>query len=217
MQNDQLWLAFIGAISLIEILLIVRFWRRSEQFRNERDLIDSQKRSQSTVYGRVNEQFAPFMESYPFNEKSFRFIGAPIDGIQFENDKIIFVEMKSATSNLTSSQRRIKELIIEKKVGWFEFDIRNKNESNSLEAVKIESEPIADSKEESLAGGTKCPKCNKLAWKPYRQNIKSNDGKTYSYLVYRHNERTRRTPRKCYSRIELENTPFQTNLLKVVG
>mgnify|MGYP001356419270 CR=1 FL=1 len=86
--------------------------------------LTSKKQSQSTLYGRINEQFAPFMEKYPFNQNSFRFIGSPIDGVQFENDKVIFVEIKSAKSELNPRQKRIRELIIAGKIEWFEFNIR---------------------------------------------------------------------------------------------
>jgi hypothetical protein len=45
---------------------------------------------------------------------------------------------------------------------------------------------------------TICPKCGKKAWKPYKFVIKGKSGKNYTYLVYRHNEKKRHTPRKCY-------------------
>ncbi len=45
---------------------------------------------------------------------------------------------------------------------------------------------------------TICPKCHKKAWKPYKFVIKGKSGKNYTYLVYRHNEKKRHTPRKCY-------------------
>lgn len=49
---------------------------------------------------------------------------------------------------------------------------------------------------------TICPKCHKRAWKPYRFVIKGKSGKNYAYLVYRHNEKKRHTPRKCYVAIK---------------
>ncbi len=45
---------------------------------------------------------------------------------------------------------------------------------------------------------TICPRCGKKAWKPYKFVLKGNSGKNYTYLVYRHNEKKRHTPRKCY-------------------
>ncbi len=49
---------------------------------------------------------------------------------------------------------------------------------------------------------TTCPKCHKRAWKPYKFVIKGKGGRSYAYLVYRHNEKKRHTPRKCYVAIK---------------
>lgn len=82
------------------------------------------KHSQSTKYGKLTEQFFPFLDRYPYNERNFRFIGSPIDGIQFEPDKIIFVEFKTANGKLSAKQREIKYLIDKKRVEFKEFRIK---------------------------------------------------------------------------------------------
>ncbi|MHA1836116.1 MAG: Holliday junction resolvase-like protein, partial [Candidatus Odinarchaeia archaeon] len=71
---------------------------------------ESQQKSLSTIYGKITEQFFPLMEDYPYNPQNFRFIGSPIDGIQFTKDKIIFCEFKLHKSQLNPTQKRIKEL-----------------------------------------------------------------------------------------------------------
>ncbi|MCK5112179.1 MAG: endonuclease, partial [Thermoplasmatales archaeon] len=50
-----------------------------------------------------------------------RFIGSPIDGVQFEDDQILFVEFKTDKSKLNAKQNKIKKLVKEGKVKWFEF------------------------------------------------------------------------------------------------
>jgi len=65
----------------------------------------------------------PFSKKFPYNSQNFRFIGKPIDGVSFEDDKIVFVEFKTNKSQLTESQRRARELIKEKKVEWLEFRV----------------------------------------------------------------------------------------------
>ncbi|MBN18508.1 MAG: hypothetical protein CL758_03380 [Chloroflexi bacterium] len=82
--------------------------------------LDKRKRSQSTLYGQITEQFIPFMNSFPWDSKNFKFLGKPIDGIQFEKEKIIFVEFKTANSTLNSDQRNIRELVNSGKV---EFEL----------------------------------------------------------------------------------------------
>ena len=73
--------------------------------------IKSDKISLSTKYGQISEEFFPLEQSYPYNSKDFKFLGNPIDGIQFNNDKIILVEFKTNTSKLSTKQRHIRDLI----------------------------------------------------------------------------------------------------------
>lgn len=92
------------------VLCIIFFllWRRAI---NRLALIKFQKQSLSTKYGKITEQFLPFLDAFPYDPSGFRFIGSPIDGIQFEDDKIIFYEFKSGDSRLNSKQNRIKKII----------------------------------------------------------------------------------------------------------
>jgi predicted Holliday junction resolvase-like endonuclease len=82
--------------------------------------LQSSKKSLSTKYGQLTEQFIPFVKNLPFNPKNFRFLGEPIDGIAFEDSKIIFAEFKVGSSKLSEKQNNIKNLVLNKKVEWFE-------------------------------------------------------------------------------------------------
>ena len=111
-----LLLGFLGGVALV--------YRRGVQpWKDQAQDIARKKQSLSTSYGQITEQFAPFMIRYPFNWKQFRFIGSPIDGIQFEDDAIYFVEIKAASGTLNKRQRNIKYLVEEKKVQWFTFEV----------------------------------------------------------------------------------------------
>ena len=113
-----LLIGFLGGVALV--------YRRGVQpWKEQVQHITQRKHSLSTSYGQITEQFAPFMEHYPFNPKQFRFIGSPVDGIQFNDDGIYFVEIKAAASSLSQRQRHIKNLIEEQKVHWFTFQVAN--------------------------------------------------------------------------------------------
>ena len=88
-------------------------------------LIDmaTRKQSLSTKYGKMSEQFFPFLEQYPYNENNFRFIGNPIDGIQFEKDKIIFVEFKAGDSRLSVRQKEVRDIVSKGKIEFREFRV----------------------------------------------------------------------------------------------
>lgn len=113
----------------IEIILFLVFiciilfllWRKTAGKLSE---VKWQKQSLSTKYGKINEQFLPFLDVFPYDPSGFRFIGSPIDGIQFEEDKIIFYEFKCGTSRLTTKQNRIKDIINDKKVFFEEIYLK---------------------------------------------------------------------------------------------
>jgi len=113
-------------LSLLLLLFIFLFSKSRQQIGELKlqvnELISS-KHSLSSKYGRMTEQFLPFLESYPYDEQNFRFIGSPIDGVQFEDDKVIFIEFKAGNSGLTVKQKGIKDLINKGKVEFKEFRI----------------------------------------------------------------------------------------------
>ena len=76
------------------------------------------KRSQSSKYGNLTEQFLPLADNFPWDPGNFRFLGSPIDGVQFEDDRIILVEFKAANSRLSPPQRHIRDLVNDGKVGF---------------------------------------------------------------------------------------------------
>lgn len=87
---------------------------------NLREIL-SKKQSLSTTYGQIFEQLIPFSKKFPYDTKKFRFIGDPVDGIVFDDNKIIFCEVKLHKSQLNKRQKKIKELVRKKKVDWFEI------------------------------------------------------------------------------------------------
>jgi len=104
---------------LLSILLAVICYRLLLKLKE----ISFLKKSQSVKYGKISEQFMPFVHNYPYEPSRFRFIGSPIDGVQFEDDRIIFVEFKTGKSRLTSSQEKVRKIIEKKRVTWEEFRI----------------------------------------------------------------------------------------------
>ena len=105
-------------VAIIIILFIM--WRRASERHAD---VTFAKQSLSSKYGKMSEQFMPFLKDYPYDPQNFRFLGSPIDGIQFANDKIIFIEFKTNSSQLTPHQRQIAELVWNKKVEFEEHKI----------------------------------------------------------------------------------------------
>ena len=120
MQFEE-WIILILFVVCVVLFLLLRYSRRklAEKSVSISEL-DKQKRSQSIRYGKLAEQFMPFLESYPYDPHDFRFLGTPIDGVQFTEDSIILVEFKAADSQLSKRQRTIKRIIEE---GTVRFEI----------------------------------------------------------------------------------------------
>lgn len=100
------WLvaAGLGLVTLVLAWALVRTRRSLSEARSE-------KRSQATRYGKLTEQFAPLVDRYPYDPEQFRFLGSPIDGVQFADDAVVLVEFKAASSRLSARQRQIRDLV----------------------------------------------------------------------------------------------------------
>lgn len=86
----------------------------------------NQKKSSEVRLGQIGEHLAPFLDSWPWDSKRFKFLGEPIDGIQFDDDEITFIEIKTGKSQLNKTQRTLRDLIKEKKVSFAVFRIGEK-------------------------------------------------------------------------------------------
>ena len=116
-----MFLAAIILLAAVSIWLNIRQWIGRRKFMKE---VDSRVHGASVRRGLMAEQFAPFTDSFRrlgWNIQEFKFLGRPIDGIQFEEDEIIIVEFKTGDSNMSQKQRRIKTLVEVGKVRFQEI------------------------------------------------------------------------------------------------
>jgi len=72
----------------------------------------------------TSQQYHAFMKQYPYDPENFRYIGDPVDGIQFEEDKILFVWFKTRKTIRTPEQDHIKNLLENGNVSWFEWSTK---------------------------------------------------------------------------------------------
>jgi predicted Holliday junction resolvase-like endonuclease len=108
---DILLVALVAAAGLgwIAAYFLFTAWRKAAHG----------KRSQSSRYGKLTEQFAPWMRDWPFEDaQGFRFLGTPIDGVQFDEDAVYLVEIKAAGSRLSPRQVALRDAVLKGRVGW---------------------------------------------------------------------------------------------------
>lgn len=115
---------FLIGLSIALFLALVLLIRKVISLKRAVEQLRFDKSSQAVKYGKLTEQFIPFIEEFPYSPDGFRFLGNPIDGILFDESEIVFCEFKAGSSTLNEKQRRIKQLVKEKRVNWFEFKLR---------------------------------------------------------------------------------------------
>ncbi len=90
------------------------------------------EKSRAVLGGYFSEQLAPFLPNFNFNPNECKFIGKPIDFLVFrgldnkEIDEIVFVEVKSGKSKLSTTEKNLKKAVKDKKVRWEEYRVPEK-------------------------------------------------------------------------------------------
>ena len=109
---------------LIEsVILFILFKLYMGSLQKCRD-IASKKKSGEVRLGQIAENFAPFLDQCKeYDPKTMHFLGNPIDFLIYDENKIVFMEVKSGNSKLSEKQRRIKKIVEERKVEWKEIRI----------------------------------------------------------------------------------------------
>ena len=72
--------------------------------------------SERVRLGMIGENFVSFHEDFKYNRKETKALFQPIDLICFEEDEVVFLEVKTGGSKLSSKQKRIKQNITEGRV-----------------------------------------------------------------------------------------------------
>ena len=119
--------SFIVAALTLVIIALYRLGKKSatdaEKYKAkyERELFH--RKSSEVRLGHIGENLAPFTRCWPWDPNNFRFLGNPVDGVQFNDDEIIFVEIKTGGARLSKSQKQFKQLVEAGKVSFVTFKI----------------------------------------------------------------------------------------------
>lgn len=124
---------FIVLFGLIQLCILVQYRKHKKKFKDRikkvsrrADKMLSLKKSSEVRLGKIGENMAPFMKGWPYDPNNFRFLGHPVDGIQFTDDEIIFIEIKTGKSRLSKSQKKAREIIRKGNVSFATFRVDDK-------------------------------------------------------------------------------------------
>ncbi len=104
------WVFFIGCIIGVIFGVMLSYRTAVTPMRHTVEQLTSQ-----------DQQYHEKMKYYPYDPERFRFLGGPVDGIQFEDDSVLFVCFKEGNVPCTKEQERIKNILENGNVRWFEF------------------------------------------------------------------------------------------------
>lgn len=105
-------------------LAMVAEWRVKFEEATRQDAIN---KSQAIMMGKALEHLIPYFPSFHWNPKDARFLGSPTDLIVFDGlsagklQQIVFVEIKTNTSQLSERERQIRDIINNGRVKWEEL------------------------------------------------------------------------------------------------
>lgn len=87
-----------------------------DNYKSKYETINSSRKSSEVRLGQITENIVPFLNGFKYDPKSVRFLGSPIDLIAFEQEEIVFIEVKTGKSKLSAKQRNIRDLVDSGKV-----------------------------------------------------------------------------------------------------
>ena len=129
---------FYQIIILIAVVLALRYigfligrWFNNKKWEEQLPEIREEaiKRSRAVLGGQFSEQLAPYLPDFPYSPTECRFVGKPIDFIVFkgmdakEITEVKFVEVKSGKAGMSTHERKLRDVINDKKVTWEEYRI----------------------------------------------------------------------------------------------
>jgi predicted Holliday junction resolvase-like endonuclease len=99
-------------------------WKTETEAQIRQDAID---KSRSVTTGKMTEHLVPYLPGFGFDPRDARFIGSPIDLVVFDGlgagevQKIVFVEIKTGGSTLSTRERIVRDAVVARKVEWQEI------------------------------------------------------------------------------------------------
>jgi predicted Holliday junction resolvase-like endonuclease len=105
--------------TVLALVLVVRSYRdRIEKV--EADLEDAimARRRVALAQDSTARRLAPLLARYPYDARAFRFVGSPVDGVQFDADRVVFVRFTGAGLAATPDAERVRDLVRAGRVEW---------------------------------------------------------------------------------------------------
>jgi predicted Holliday junction resolvase-like endonuclease len=125
---DNSLVLLIGGIAIGAVIALLCVAMIAPRYtRNTRK--DAVQQSRAVTRGQIYEQLVPYLPDFEFNPKDAQFLGRPVDFVVFdgldEGDlrRIVFVEVKTGASKLTTRERLVRDAIRGGRVEWTQIRV----------------------------------------------------------------------------------------------
>lgn len=134
MESESIIILILAFVFVIIAFIMGKALGKRIMFEVMNSVVENEKnkalnKSRSVIKGQLVEQFAPFTQEFPCNTTECSFLAKPIDFIGFRGldnksvEEILFIEVKSGSSQLSPVQKSVKRAIQEKRVKFVEIRI----------------------------------------------------------------------------------------------
>ena len=127
----------LALIFLVGLVIAYRVGHKIGAFRKEQywkseipaHRKDAIMKSRAVLGGHFSEQLAPYLPGFNYLPTECKFLGKPVDFLVFKGmdekniSEVVFVEVKSGKSRLSTQERGLKEAIESKRVRWEEYRV----------------------------------------------------------------------------------------------
>ncbi|MGD0780875.1 MAG: Holliday junction resolvase-like protein [Dehalococcoidales bacterium] len=130
----------VTVVVAILVIIFIAYIIRSVYEKRFREEIDQARKSavsqsRAVLGGKFTEQMVPFFPDFQYDPTEVRFIGSPIDMVVFpglaqgDPQEIVILEVKTGkNAQLTSVQKKIRQLIEDGMVRWDEVHQKGEEE-----------------------------------------------------------------------------------------
>lgn len=129
LQNKLTVFLVLGIVFAFIIGRISGWTSDKSKRKNRKDAVE---KSRAVLNGQFYEQIAPYLPGFPCDPSDAKFLGKPVDFVAFEGSgegseisEILFIEVKTGSSQLSSRERQIKKCIENGRVKYVEYRIEN--------------------------------------------------------------------------------------------
>lgn len=133
-MNEILIIVILAVVFIIIAFFVGKSLGKRTMFEIMNNILEHEKKkaldkSRSILKGQLSEQFAPFGPNFPCSTTECSFLGRPIDFIGYKGldnkfvEEVLFIEIKSGSSQLTPVQKSIKRAIEEGRVRFVELKV----------------------------------------------------------------------------------------------